>query len=100
MDSWLHPDSRKHFYELSGFTDVLCTLYIKLFFLGIQTPSSLKKTPSVQSEASNNCEHYLRDLKNQLAKVIAANPSSRNPCNEDECEDPKAVPLYWVRYGF
>jgi len=75
---------------------------------GIQTPSSLKKTPSVQSEASNNCEHYLRDLKNQLAKVIAANPSSRNPCNEDECEDPKAVPLYWVskwvdysdKYGF
>ena len=80
--------------------DILCTLFLKLFFVGIQTPSSLKKTPSVQSEASNNCEHYLRDLKNQLAKVIAANPSSRNPCNEDECEDPKAVPLYWVRYGF
>ena len=36
--------------------------------VGRETPASLKKTPSVQSEASNSCEHYLRDLKNQLAK--------------------------------
>jgi len=76
--------------------------------VGRETPASLKKTPSVQSEASNSCEHYLRDLKNQLAKVIAANPASRISNNEDECEDPKAVPLYWVakwvdysdKYGF
>lgn len=69
---------------------------------------SLKKTPSVQSEASDNCDVYLRDLKSQLAKVIAANPGSKVPCNEDECEDPKAIPLYWVskwvdysdKYGF
>merc|ERR1712223_44974 len=76
--------------------------------VGRETPASLKKTPSVQSEASNSCEHYLRDLKNQLAKVIAANPSARISNQEEECEDPKAVPLYWVakwvdysdKYGF
>ena len=35
---------------------------------GRENIASLKKTPSVVSEASNSCEHYLRDLKNQLAK--------------------------------
>ena len=74
---------------------------------GIVTPG-IKKAPSVQSEASDSCEHFLKDLQTQLAKVIASNPQSRMPCNEDECEDPKAVPLYWVskwvdysdKYGF
>ena len=41
-------------------------------------------------------------------KVIAANPSARISNQEEECEDPKAVPLYWVakwvdysdKYGF
>ena len=40
--------------------------------------------------------------------VIAANPSARISNQEEECEDPKAVPLYWVakwvdysdKYGF
>jgi len=74
---------------------------------GIVTPG-IKKAPSVQSEASDDCNHFLKDLQTQLAKVIASNPQSRMPCNEDECEDPKAVPLYWVskwvdysdKYGF
>ena len=43
-----------------------------------------------------------------LPKVIAANPSARISNQEEECEDPKAVPLYWVakwvdysdKYGF
>jgi polo-like kinase 1 len=73
----------------------------------IPAQMGLKKTPSVQSDIGPT-ENYLRDLQKQLASVIATNPAGKMPSNEDECEDPKAVPMVWIskwvdysdKYGF
>merc|ERR1712109_336288 len=59
-----------------------------------------------ENEIPKQC--YLSELHQQLEKVVKSNPSARISNQEEECEDPKAVPLYWVakwvdysdKYGF
>jgi len=73
--------------------------------------SAIKKAPSTTNPSQDiyaQCEVLLQDLHKQLASVIATNPSSKLPPNEDELEDPKASPMMWVskwvdysdKYGF
>merc|ERR1719479_412580 len=69
---------------------------------------AIKKTPSVSAEIANQCDGLLQELHKQLASVIAKNPASKVPIMEDEAEDPKLSPMYWVskwvdysdKYGF
>jgi len=53
-------------------------------------------------------DSYLSDLHKQLVSVMATNPSGKFPAMEDEAEDPKCAPMFWVskwvdysdKYGF
>ncbi len=75
-----------------------------------QNSMGIRKTPSVTSETGGllNTESYLSDLHKQLAAVISSEPTRKQPILEDECEDPKVVPMVWIskwvdysdKYGF
>ncbi|CAG5128263.1 unnamed protein product [Candidula unifasciata] len=39
---------------------------------------------------------YLLDLARQLYSVLSTNPSERANPQLDECEDPAAIPVYWI----
>ncbi|XP_059164290.1 serine/threonine-protein kinase PLK1-like isoform X2 [Physella acuta] len=41
-------------------------------------------------------DYYLSDLCGQLSAVIAAKPGERLNAQLDECEDPAAIPIYWI----
>ncbi|BFZ04092.1 hypothetical protein BsWGS_07131 [Bradybaena similaris] len=41
-------------------------------------------------------DYYLADLCGQLSSVMAANPGERLNIQMDECEDPAAIPIYWI----
>ncbi|CAG5126905.1 unnamed protein product [Candidula unifasciata] len=41
-------------------------------------------------------DYYLSDLCGQLSSVMAANPGERLNIQMDECEDPAAIPIYWI----
>jgi len=51
---------------------------------------------------------FLGDLHKQLVSVMRSNPTSKSPVMEDEAEDPKCAPMFWVskwvdysdKYGF
>jgi len=59
-----------------------------------------------ENEIPKQC--YLSELHQQLEKVVKSNPTSRATVMEDEAEDPKLSPMYWVskwvdysdKYGF
>merc|ERR1719270_3210738 len=59
-----------------------------------------------ENEMPKQC--YLVELHQQLEKVVKSNPTSRATVMEDEAEDPKLSPMYWVskwvdysdKYGF
>ncbi|KAK3101151.1 hypothetical protein FSP39_001346 [Pinctada imbricata] len=41
-------------------------------------------------------DYYLSDLFAQLSSVIASKPSEKLHIQEEEAEDPAAIPIYWV----
>ncbi|RUS69884.1 hypothetical protein EGW08_022352 [Elysia chlorotica] len=41
-------------------------------------------------------DYYLADLCGQLSAVVAAKPGEMPNCQIDECEDPAAIPIYWI----
>lgn len=41
-------------------------------------------------------DYYLADLCGQLSAVVAAKPGEMDNCQIDECEDPAAIPIYWI----
>lgn len=59
-----------------------------------------------ENEVPKGC--YLSELHQQLGKVVRSNPTTKLPVMEDEAEDPKLSPMYWVskwvdysdKYGF
>jgi len=59
-----------------------------------------------ENEVPKGC--YLSELHQQLEKVVRSKPASKLPIMEDEAEDPKLSPMYWVskwvdysdKYGF
>ena len=70
------------------------TEVLKRYFILPPGPqsSAIKKAPSTTNPSQDiyaQCEVLLQDLHKQLASVIATNPSSKLPPNEDELEDPK-----------
>jgi len=70
------------------------------------TKSAQKLGTGAESEMPKQC--YLVELHQQLEKVVKSNPTSRATVMEDEAEDPKLSPMYWVskwvdysdKYGF
>ena len=64
----------------------------------VSSQGLLKETASSASEQGfqGQCNCLLQELHKQLASVIATNPASKNMCDEDEVEDPKASPMVWV----
>lgn len=70
---------------------------------------SLKKVVSyVSGDGGVPKDSYLADLHRQLAAVLRSNPAKKMPITEDEIEDPKCSPIFWVskwvdysdKYGF
>ncbi|XP_068213543.1 serine/threonine-protein kinase PLK1-like isoform X2 [Palaemon carinicauda] len=60
-------------------------------------PSDQQANAGVQQqrmEEPTDC--YLRDLYTQVTAVVSSKPDERESTNEDECEDPAAVPMIWV----
>jgi len=59
-----------------------------------------------ENEVPKGC--WLSELHTQLGKVVRSKPASKLPIMEDEAEDPKLSPMYWVskwvdysdKYGF
>lgn len=47
-----------------------------------------------ENEVPKGC--YLSELHEQLGKVVRSNPTTKLPVMEDEAEDPKLSPMYWV----
>ena len=53
-------------------------------------------------------DSFLSDLHKQLGNVMKSNPTGKFPLLEDEAEDPKCSPIFWVskwvdysdKYGF
>ncbi|KAK6973775.1 serine/threonine-protein kinase PLK1 [Biomphalaria glabrata] len=41
-------------------------------------------------------DYYLSDLCGQLSAVVASKPGERVNPQLDECEDPAAIPIYWI----
>merc|ERR1711981_1384647 len=76
------------------------------------TPSSQKKmyssTSTTGSENQVPKDSYLSELHQQLGNVVRSKPGSKVPLMEDEAEDPKGSPIFWVskwvdysdKYGF
>jgi len=70
------------------------------------TKSGQKLGIGSENEIPKQC--YLSELHQQLEKVVKSNPTSRATVMEDEAEDPKLSPMYWVskwvdysdKYGF
>ncbi|KAK8731565.1 hypothetical protein OTU49_007371 [Cherax quadricarinatus] len=56
------------------------------------TPAAAAQPP--KSDEPSDC--YLKDLYAQVTSVVASKPDERENINEDECEDPAAVPMIWV----
>ncbi|XP_070566252.1 serine/threonine-protein kinase PLK1-like [Ptychodera flava] len=50
--------------------------------------------PSEEGGEPSDC--YLSDLLSQLNSVNGSNPSAKPNIDQDEAEDPAAVPVYWV----
>merc|ERR1712110_803709 len=87
--------------EVSKAVDGLTTPISKV----AHTPYRLERGIS-ESEVPKGC--YLSELHQQLGKVVRSKPSTKLPVMEDEAEDPKLSPMYWVskwvdysdKYGF
>lgn len=87
--------------EVSKAVDGLTTPISKVAY----TPYRLERGIS-ESEVPKGC--YLSELHQQLGKVVRSNPTTKLPVMEDEAEDPKLSPMYWVskwvdysdKYGF
>ncbi|RXG60399.1 Serine/threonine-protein kinase PLK1 [Armadillidium vulgare] len=47
-----------------------------------------------KSDDPEDC--HLRELYTQISEVVAANPDKLKIINEDETEDPSAVPMIWI----
>ncbi|XP_064091396.1 serine/threonine-protein kinase PLK1-like [Macrobrachium nipponense] len=60
-------------------------------------PSEQQANTGVQQQRQEEpTDCYLRDLYTQVTAVVSSKPDERENVNEDECEDPAAVPMIWV----
>ncbi|XP_066990002.1 serine/threonine-protein kinase PLK1 [Macrobrachium rosenbergii] len=60
-------------------------------------PSEQQANTGVQQQRQEEpTDCYLRDLYTQVTSVVSSKPDERESVNEDECEDPAAVPMIWV----
>ncbi|RXG72110.1 Serine/threonine-protein kinase PLK1, partial [Armadillidium vulgare] len=68
------------------------------------SPVSAMKKPTTDANAEGDGKPksddpedcHLRDLYTQISEVVAANPDKLKIINEDETEDPSAVPMIWI----
>lgn len=60
-----------------------------------QAAGHMEATPQQQKhDEPTDC--YLKDLYNQVNSVVLSKPDERDNVNEEESEDPAAVPMIWV----
>ncbi|KAB7494847.1 Serine/threonine-protein kinase PLK1 [Armadillidium nasatum] len=68
------------------------------------SPVSAMKKPTTDANAEGDGkpksddpeDSHLRKLYTQISEVVAANPDKLKIVNEDETEDPSAVPMIWI----
>ncbi|XP_042242944.1 serine/threonine-protein kinase PLK1-like isoform X2 [Homarus americanus] len=61
-----------------------------------QAAVTQQATAAQQSKPDEPSDCYLKDLYSQVTSVVASKPDERENINEEECEDPAAVPMIWV----
>ncbi|XP_048728781.1 serine/threonine-protein kinase PLK1-like [Ostrea edulis] len=60
-------------------------------------PSELEQADEGRRKGSDEpADYYLSDLFAALSTVIASKPSEKIHIQEEEAEDPAAIPIYWV----
>ncbi|XP_047493190.1 serine/threonine-protein kinase PLK1-like isoform X1 [Penaeus chinensis] len=61
-----------------------------------QQQAVAQQAASAQHKSDEPTDCYLKDLYAQITSVVASKPDEKDNINEDESEDPAAVPMIWV----
>lgn len=63
---------------------------------GQQQAGAHQEATAQQQKLDEPTDCYLKDLYNQINSVVTSKPDERDNVNEEESEDPAAVPMIWV----
>ncbi|XP_063614525.1 serine/threonine-protein kinase PLK1-like [Penaeus indicus] len=61
-----------------------------------QQQAVAQQAASAQHKSDEPTDCYLKELYAQITSVVASKPDEKDNINEDESEDPAAVPMIWV----